>query len=141
MANLTESSTFDAGVYRLEVTDPVEGGESGKANAPLKNLANRTKYLNDRLFGIGQTMSVNQAYFGVTYTNTTAKAMLWVAYIYNTSGSGSVEIYQNNVLIASVNVITGAAVPVPIMVEPGATYNVQVLSGSFLTWFWATSFN
>lgn len=45
MANLTESATFDAGVYQLEITDPVVGGASGVANTPLKNLANRTKYL------------------------------------------------------------------------------------------------
>lgn len=45
MANLSELPQWDAGVYRLETTDQAEGGESGKANAPLKNLANRTSYL------------------------------------------------------------------------------------------------
>lgn len=49
MANLNELPTWDAGVYRLETTDPAEGGESGKANAPLKNLANRTTYLKSRV--------------------------------------------------------------------------------------------
>lgn len=49
MANLPESSTFDAGVYQLELTDPVIGGPSGVSNAPLKNLANRTKYLKDHV--------------------------------------------------------------------------------------------
>lgn len=45
MANLTETSTYDAGVYQLETTDPVTGGSSGVANSPHKNLANRTNYL------------------------------------------------------------------------------------------------
>lgn len=45
MANLTEVAQFDAGVYQLETTDPVQGGENGVSNAPLKNLANRTAYL------------------------------------------------------------------------------------------------
>lgn len=45
MANLPESTTYDAGVYQLETTDPVVGGPSGVSNAPLKNLANRTNYL------------------------------------------------------------------------------------------------
>lgn len=45
MANLTESQTYDAGVYQLETTDPVVGGPDGISNAPLKNLANRTAYL------------------------------------------------------------------------------------------------
>ena len=49
MANLSELPQWDAGVYRLEATDPAEGGESGKANAPLKNLANRTSYLKQRV--------------------------------------------------------------------------------------------
>lgn len=45
MANLTEVAQFDAGVYQLETTDPVQGGANGVSNAPLKNLTNRTAYL------------------------------------------------------------------------------------------------
>lgn len=55
MANLPESSTFDAGVYQLETTDPVVGGPSGVSNAPLKNLANRTKYLKDQVDSLEST--------------------------------------------------------------------------------------
>lgn len=55
MANLPESSTFDAGVYQLELTDPVIGGPSGVSNAPLKNLANRTKYLKDQVDSLAST--------------------------------------------------------------------------------------
>ena len=47
MANLTESSIWEAGIYQLETTDPVKGGADGIANAQAKQLANRTKYLND----------------------------------------------------------------------------------------------
>lgn len=49
MANLPESSTFDAGVYQLETTDPVIGGPSGISNTPLKNLANRTLWLKNAI--------------------------------------------------------------------------------------------
>jgi hypothetical protein len=52
MANLPETSAFDAGVYQLETTDPVQGGAAGLSNTPLKNLANRTKYLKDHLDAI-----------------------------------------------------------------------------------------
>lgn len=45
MANLTETPVYDSGVYQLETADPVQGGASGVANTPLKNLANRTAYL------------------------------------------------------------------------------------------------
>lgn len=49
MANLSESATYDAGVYQLETVDPVVGGAAGVSNAPLKNLANRTAYLKSRV--------------------------------------------------------------------------------------------
>lgn len=55
MANLTETSTFDAGVYQIETTDPVIGGANGVTNAPLKNLANRTKYLKDHVDALEST--------------------------------------------------------------------------------------
>lgn len=52
MANLPESATYDAGVYQLELTDPVQGGPTGVSNAPLKNLANRTAWLKSQIDGI-----------------------------------------------------------------------------------------
>lgn len=52
MANLPESATYDAGVYQLELTDPVQGGSTGVSNAPLKNLANRTAWLKSQIDGI-----------------------------------------------------------------------------------------
>jgi hypothetical protein len=49
MANLTETKTFDAGIYRIETTDQVIGGETGISNKSAKGLANRTKYLKERI--------------------------------------------------------------------------------------------
>lgn len=48
MANVPESSAFDAGIYQIETADPVLGGVNGIANAQAKGLANRTKYLYDQ---------------------------------------------------------------------------------------------
>ncbi|SMB82392.1 Phage tail fibre repeat-containing protein [Pasteurella testudinis DSM 23072] len=45
MANLTETSTFESGIYQLEKTDPVVAGKDGIANKQAQQLANRTKYL------------------------------------------------------------------------------------------------
>jgi hypothetical protein len=45
MANLPEVEIYDAGVYQLELIDPVVGGADGKSNAAARNLANRTKWL------------------------------------------------------------------------------------------------
>ncbi len=49
MANLPESSKWEEGIYQLEVTDPVMGGPEGVDNKPIKQLANRTKYLKEKV--------------------------------------------------------------------------------------------
>lgn len=49
MANLVEVTSYDAGVYQIELTDPVQGGPTGVTNVPLKSLANRTNYLKKHL--------------------------------------------------------------------------------------------
>jgi hypothetical protein len=45
MATLSEDPTYHAGIYQLERTDPAEAGEDGILNTPLRQLAERTKYL------------------------------------------------------------------------------------------------
>lgn len=52
MANQPETSTWEAGIYQLETTDPVEGGVGGVSNEPLRQLGNRTKFLKDELVRI-----------------------------------------------------------------------------------------
>lgn len=49
MANLTEQSLFEAGIYQLETTDPVIGGANGISNRQAQELANRTRWIYDRL--------------------------------------------------------------------------------------------
>jgi hypothetical protein len=45
MATLPETATWEAGIYQLETTDPVQGGLNGIDNLQGKQLANRTVYL------------------------------------------------------------------------------------------------
>lgn len=49
MANITETDSFDAGVYQLETTDPALGGANGVMNTPPRSLANRTRFLLNRI--------------------------------------------------------------------------------------------
>ena len=49
MANQPEVSQWEAGIYQLETTDPVEAGPGGIDNLALLQLANRTKYLYDMM--------------------------------------------------------------------------------------------
>ncbi|WP_019561759.1 hypothetical protein [Caldimonas manganoxidans] len=48
MANLNETAAWESGVYRIETTDPILGGETGTANIQAKQLANRTLWLKAR---------------------------------------------------------------------------------------------
>ena len=48
MANVTESPAWESGIYRIETTDPILGGETGTANIQAKQLANRTLWLKAR---------------------------------------------------------------------------------------------
>lgn len=48
MAFLEEISQWESGIYQIELTDPVRGGDDGIANIPTKMLANRTGWLRDR---------------------------------------------------------------------------------------------
>ena len=49
MANQPETPVYDAGVYQLELADPVQGGVGGVSNAPLLGLARRTAYLKQHM--------------------------------------------------------------------------------------------
>ena len=49
MANLNESSTWEAGIYQLAETDPVQGGPDGVDNVQPRQLANRTSWLREQL--------------------------------------------------------------------------------------------
>lgn len=49
MANLSEMSRWEAGIYQWETSDPVQGGPNGIDNRPTRELANRTRWLYDEL--------------------------------------------------------------------------------------------
>jgi microcystin-dependent protein len=49
MANLTLTATWESGIYKIETTDLVVGGESGISNIGIKQLGNRTEYLKEHL--------------------------------------------------------------------------------------------
>ena len=49
MANLKETAQWEEGIYQLETSDPVLGGENGIDNKPARQLANRTVWLKQEL--------------------------------------------------------------------------------------------
>ena len=53
MGSIVESSTWEAAIYLLETSDPVEGGVSGKSNRQAGELANRSKKIYDILKEVG----------------------------------------------------------------------------------------
>lgn len=59
MANLSEQSIWEAGVYQIEENDPVHGGANGITNRPTKQLANRTVWLKNELASSVQAINAN----------------------------------------------------------------------------------
>lgn len=49
MANVTETDSFDANVYQIDVGDAVIGGPGGISNIQPQQLANRTRWLYNRI--------------------------------------------------------------------------------------------
>lgn len=49
MANLTLTATWEADVYQLATTDPVQGGPGGIANEQAQKLGNRTQWLKSKV--------------------------------------------------------------------------------------------
>lgn len=49
MANLSEETKWENGIYQLEIDDPLQGGADGIDNVQAKQLANRTRYLKTKI--------------------------------------------------------------------------------------------
>lgn len=62
MANLTETSTWESGIYQLETTDSVEAGAGGISNEQARLLGNRTKWLYDRIIELFKFAPKNRGY-------------------------------------------------------------------------------
>lgn len=77
MANLTETAQWEEGIYRIETTDPVIGGEDGIDNRQAKQLGNRTLYLKDIIENAQPSGSnMNALIVGGTYFATETVANL-----------------------------------------------------------------
>lgn len=60
MANLTETSRWESGIYQFETSDPVMGGSNGIDNRPTRELANRTLWLKNELAKAVESIGNNQ---------------------------------------------------------------------------------
>lgn len=67
MANLTLSSTWEAGVYQLEINDPVDAGVNGNgiSNLQARQLGNRTVWLRDQVLALQTQDGVQSAAISV----------------------------------------------------------------------------
>ena len=86
LANLQETSTWEAGIYQLETSDPVMGGENGIDNRAPRQLANRTLWLKNEL--ARQIGAVNSGKLGKT-ENAVSAAKLATARNIAMTGDGS----------------------------------------------------
>ena len=60
MANLTETSRWEAGIYQFETSDPVMGGPNGIDNRPTRELANRTLWLKNEIAQAVESIGTNK---------------------------------------------------------------------------------
>ncbi len=95
MANLPESSTFEANIYQLETTDPVLGGVNGVSNTQPKQLANRTRWLKDQVDALNALKGKGVSIFNPASSYT----------------GGDQVIYQNNIWAANTSISPGAFNP------------------------------
>lgn len=58
MADLDEASVFEAGIYRLEKSDPVYAGLGGLSNRQANQLANRTQWLKEQIAQIESALGL-----------------------------------------------------------------------------------
>jgi hypothetical protein len=92
MANVPESSSYDAGIYQLEIADEVLGGVNGKSNAQAKGLANRTKWLKDQVDTLNGLKGKGIAAFSIA----------------NGYVGGDQVIYDGNIWVANTTIVPGA---------------------------------
>lgn len=52
MVAITEQPIWEDDIRQIEANDPVQGGENGIDNIPHQQLANRTRYLKERMDGL-----------------------------------------------------------------------------------------
>ena len=72
MANLSEMSRWEAGIYQWETSDPVQGGPNGIDNRPTWELANRTRWLYDELGRVKARMDDPNFYKSITVSDSKA---------------------------------------------------------------------
>ena len=72
MANLSEMSRWEAGIYQWETSDPVQGGPNGIDNRPTRELANRTRWLYDELGRVKARMDDPNFYKSITVSDSKA---------------------------------------------------------------------
>jgi hypothetical protein len=103
MTNFTENNSFDAAVYQLATTDPVIGGPSGAANAPLQNLVNRTRWLYNQV----ETL-LSAGYATVAYVNSTVAASLASAQTYASGVANTAQTAAQTFATTAVNAVSAA---------------------------------
>jgi hypothetical protein len=97
MGFLTEAATWAEGLYRIELTDPVEGGESGIDNVQAKTLGARTRYLKAILDVTVADIAARLASISVSsgnVTHTTASTKSWLV-----NGGGLVKLLTTTGLV------------------------------------------
>lgn len=129
MANLPESSIWEAGIYQLEATDPVIGGVDGIDNQQAKQLANRTVYLKEQTDSL---LATRGGYSGsTTFTGNPATGTLQAGRVNIVTGINIVDIPILTLTLPSATTAGAGAAVLVIGVNAGTTsVNIGPLSST-----------
>lgn len=132
MTALPQSDAWDAGIYQIEITDPVLGGVSGPANLGAKGLANRTVYLRNLMANLGVTFTWVEVMVTSTGTWTCPAGVTQIQIIemVGGGGGGAAGYYMTNSGASGGGGGEGARVTnVPLTVVPSTVYTLTIGDG------------
>ncbi len=127
MANLTVKAEWVGGIYRIELTDPVVGGEDGISNLQAKQLAARTEFLKGNMEKMQGTVD--------SYSNDTQEGIVAdLQFALDLAGLAGREIARTNRVrfqeIETTIINRGIKSGVAITKSDTATRNISVSDGS-----------
>ena len=127
MANLQEGDAWVDGIYRIEQTDPVVGGEDGVDNIQAKQLGSRTRYLKKTMEEMASSVAASS---GETQEAIFAGLQLAL----DLAGLAGREIQRTNRVrfqeITATILNRGVKTGISITKSPTATRNISVSDGA-----------
>jgi microcystin-dependent protein len=132
MADLTLTPAWEDGIYRIELTDQVIGGEEGISNRQAKELGNRTEYLKEHVEALeANATSVDAQIAALDGRLDTAETDIDALQLAMRRTLGSASLLKQAIIAAKMG--TGSNIANPAFAEytePGGTNTLTIVADS-----------